>query len=233
MSFKKNKYKIIKSPLSAEMIRFIYDYFLLKRKVAQTFIEQKYISGFTTEWGVWGDTQIKETYSHYADIVMECLLDKLVPVMEKNTGLKLVPTYSYARIYKKGDELLRHKDRKSCAVSATMFLGGDPWAIFIDPTGNRGAKGISVKQKPGDILIYSGCDLEHWREPLKGKSHCQVFLHYNEKNSSELKYDKREHLGLPEYFRNVYFEEGKKTHWWDEASQSWRDAVEKDPFKDD
>ena len=164
---------------------------------------------------------------------MECLLDKLVPVMEKNTGLKLVPTYSYARIYKKGDELLRHKDRKSCAVSATMFLGGDPWAIFIDPTGNRGAKGISVKQKPGDILIYSGCDLEHWREPLKGKSHCQVFLHYNEKNSSELKYDKREHLGLPEYFRNVYFEEGKKTHWWDEASQSWRDAVEKDPFKDD
>ena len=75
MSFKKNKYKIIKSPLSAEMIRFIYDYFLLKRKVAQTFIEQKYISGFTTEWGVWGDTQIKETYSHYADIVMESLLD--------------------------------------------------------------------------------------------------------------------------------------------------------------
>ena len=233
MSFKKNKYTVLKKAISPQLAKFVFQYFMLKRKVARKFFDDRYISQFTQEWGVWNDKQVPETYSHYADIVMECLLDKLVPVMEKNTGLKLVPTYSYARIYKKGDELLRHRDRKSCAVSATMFLGGDPWAIFIDPTGNRGAKGISVKQKPGDILIYSGCDLEHWREPLKGKSHCQVFLHYNEKNSSELKYDKREHLGLPEYFRNVYFEEGKKTHWWDEASQSWRDAVEKDPFKDD
>ena len=231
MSFKKNKYKILKNPLSPETIKFIYDYFLLKRKVAKTFFEKKYISRFNTDWGTWGDTQVAGAYSHYGDIAMECLLDKLLPVIEKNTGLKLVPTYSYARIYKKGDELLRHKDRKSCEVSATMFLGGANWNIFIEPSGKRGAKGIAVKQKPGDILIYSGCDLEHWRKPLKGESHCQIFLHYNQRGSSELKYDKREHLGLPEYFRHVLFQEGQKSHWWDEASQSWRQAVEKDPFK--
>jgi hypothetical protein len=39
--------------------------------------------------------------------------------MEKHTKLKLIPTYSYARIYKKGDVLHRHKDRFSCEISTT------------------------------------------------------------------------------------------------------------------
>ena len=203
MSFKKNKYKILKNPLSPEVISFLYDYFLLKRKVFQTFCKRKYISRFNTDWGVAGDSQIEGTYAHYSDVAMECLLNKLLPVMEKHTHLKLVPTYSYGRIYKKGDELLRHKDRQSCAVSSTKFLGGHPWDIFIERSGKRGSKGISVKQKPGDILIYSGCDLEHWRERFQGELHCQVFLHYNQVGSSTFKYDKREHLGLPSYFRDV------------------------------
>jgi hypothetical protein len=42
--------------------------------------------------------QIPNTYSHYADPVMETLLVKVLPVMAQETGLQLVPTYSYARI---------------------------------------------------------------------------------------------------------------------------------------
>ena len=47
------------------------------------------------------------TYSQYAVnyIAMETLLLKCQPGMEKATGLKLYPAYTYARIYKKGDEL--------------------------------------------------------------------------------------------------------------------------------
>ena len=48
-------------------------------------------------FGTWKDTQIPNTYSHYADPVMETLLVKMLPVMAKETGLNLVPTYSYAR----------------------------------------------------------------------------------------------------------------------------------------
>ena len=42
--------------------------------------------------------------------------------MEKIQNLKLNPTYSYARIYKTGDILHRHKDRFSCEISTTLNL---------------------------------------------------------------------------------------------------------------
>jgi hypothetical protein len=57
--------------------------------------------------------------------------------MEKHTGIKLSETYSYARIYKEGDVLARHKDRYSCEISTTLNLGGEPWPIYLDPTGNK------------------------------------------------------------------------------------------------
>jgi hypothetical protein len=105
MNFKKNKYTIIKKAISEDLAKFCYDYFIMKRQVARTMFDSRYISQFTTEFGVWNDSQVPETYSHYSDIVMETLLVKLLPIMEKETGLKLNPNYSYARIYKKGDVL--------------------------------------------------------------------------------------------------------------------------------
>ena len=139
MSFKKNNYQVIKGCISKELADFVYNYFLLKRKVARKFFDTRYISPFTTEWGVWNDEQVPETYSHYADVAMETLLTKVQPVMEKKSGVKLIPTYSYARIYKTGDVLKRHKDRFSCEISTTLNLGGDEWPIFISPKDNVGA----------------------------------------------------------------------------------------------
>ena len=69
--------------------------------------------------GSWADQQIPNTYSCYADFVMETLMMKVLPVMKKETGLELVPTYSYARVYKKGDEL---KDIKTDLVVRYLLL---------------------------------------------------------------------------------------------------------------
>lgn len=204
INFKKQKYLIIKKAIPTDMANFIYGYFSLKRKVAKKFFDERYISPFTKEWGVWSDEQVPNTYSHYADIVMETLLERVRPKIEKETKLKLIPTYSFARLYKTGDILKRHKDRFSCEISATMFLGGEPWELYIEPSGRENKKGIKILQKPGDILIYSGCELEHWREAFKGKNCCQVFLHYNKAGSTQAKeneFDKREFLGLPPYFK--------------------------------
>ena len=134
---------------------------------------------------------------------METLLQEIKPVMEKHTGLELQPSYSYARIYKKGDELKRHKDRFSCEISTTMNLGGDDWPIYLEPSGKKDMKGVKVNLKPGDMLVYYGCELEHWREKFKGKDCGQVFLHYNKssKTSKENLYDKRPFLGLPTWFK--------------------------------
>jgi hypothetical protein len=217
MSFKKKKYIVIKKAISEEMADFIYKYFLLKRKVAQTLFDTRFISPFTDYFGVWTDQQVPNTYSHYADIAMETLLVKVHPVMQKLTGLKLTPNYSYARIYKKGDILKRHKDRFSCEISTTLNLGGDPWPIYLDPTGednvinesqnlikSSASKGIKVDLKPGDMLVYKGNLLEHWRDAFQGE-HCgQVFLHYNNEateGSKENLFDRRPHLGLPGWFK--------------------------------
>jgi len=216
MNFKKNKYTVIKKAISKDFALFLYNYFLIKRQVAKTLFDTKFISPFETMFGVWTDEQVPGTYSHYADIVMETLLLKLQPVMEKQTGLKLIPNYSYARIYKNGDILKRHKDRFSCEISTTLNLGGEPWPIYIDPTGSdnvideyknvmksNAPKGVKVDLKPGDMLVYRGNLLEHWREPFQGQDCAQVFLHYTNIKTPDAEkniYDKRPHIGLPNDF---------------------------------
>jgi len=202
--FKNNKYIIVKNAISEELSDFAYKYFLLKRQVAETFFNSKYISPFEEMYGIWNDPQVPNTYSNYADMVMEVLLVKLLPLMEKVTKLKLNPNYSYARIYKKGDVLNRHKDRFSCEISTTLNLGGDVWSIYLDPTGKENNKGVKINLNPGDMLIYKGNEIEHWREPFDGEICTQVFLHYNNiatEGSKDNIFDKRPHLGLPAYFK--------------------------------
>jgi len=222
--FKKDKYKVLRGAISKELASFVYSYFLKKRQVAQFLFDQKYISPFTEYWGIWNDQQIPNTYSHYGDTAMETLLEVLKARMEKETGYKLNPSYAYARIYKKGDVLHRHFDRDSCEISATMHIGDDgtKWPIYLDPTGKKGQAGISVNMKPGDMLMYHGCECEHWREAFTGEDYCQVFLHWNQdskkkivtgkenkaKGGKHTKFDGRPFLGLPAFYKG--FTESKK-----------------------
>jgi hypothetical protein len=206
MSFKKNKYTVIRQAISKDLASFIANYFSMQKQVLDTCRAQKYFSPFETILGEYepANGQIPHTYSHYADIAMETLMLKCQPKMEKVTGLKLYPAYTFARIYKKGDELKRHKDRFSCEISTTMNLGGDDWPIYLEPSGKEGMKGIKVDLKPGDMLVYSGCELEHWRNKFKGEECVQVFLHYNNRKTPGAKdnmFDKRLHLGLPSWFK--------------------------------
>ncbi len=205
-------YHIIKGALSYDISNFIFNYFLLKRD-AVDFMYRNNIIYDNSMFGTWADPQVPNTYSHYSDMVMETLLVKMLPVMKQHTGLDLIPTYSYARAYKKGDILKRHKDRPSCEISTTINLGGDPWPIFIDGTGSDNVideyknihkpdapKGTKVLLNVGDMLVYSGCKFEHWREPFQGEICGQVFLHYNHINgpfAQKNKFDQRPLLGLP------------------------------------
>ena len=216
--FKKDKYVVIKQAISKDLAAFVANYFSIKKQVYDTCRKTRYISPYEVMTGYYeGETeQIPHTFSCYSDIAMETLMLKCQSVMEKITGLKLTPAYTYARIYKNGDVLKRHKDRFSCEISTTMNLGGDPWSIYLSPNENVGipdgkkitveskAKGIKVDLKPGDMLVYSGCELEHWRNKFKGKEHIQVFLHYNNRKTPGAKenmFDKRPHLGLPAWFK--------------------------------
>jgi hypothetical protein len=214
--FNQTKYQVIKNAVPYELANFCFNYFLLKRDAAKFMYDNNIIHD-NGMFGTWGDTQIPNTYSHYADPVMETLLVKMLPVMKQHTNLDLIPTYSYARAYKRGDKLRRHKDRPSCEISTTLNLGGDPWPIYIDGTGANSVineykeihkpnapEGTKVLLEVGDMLVYSGCELEHWREPFEGNICGQVFLHYNHVNglfADKNKFDGRPMLGLPAFVK--------------------------------
>ena len=212
MSFKKNKYQVIRGAISKEVAALAYTYLQISAEADNWMLNNGVTHQGNPLLGRFNDVQVPGSYAKYSDRLMETLLVKTIAVMQKKTGLKLVPTYSYTRLYRKGNILRRHKDRPSCEISTTLNLGGDEWPIFIDPPGSdnvideykeihkpNAPKGIEVNLKQGDMLIYSGCELEHWREPFQGKLCGQVFLHYNHADGQFAKtnlYDKRPMLGI-------------------------------------
>jgi len=211
--FKTKKYQVIRQALSKELANFIFNYMMLQRDAVDLMMKNNKLNPANPFIGTRTDSQVPGAYSKYADWVMETLLMYMIPIMKAKTGMDLVPTYTYTRLYEKGNILRRHKDRPSCEISTTLHLGGDEWPIFLDPSGQDfvvdeykqtikpGApKGVRVDLKIGDMLIYSGCELEHWREPFEGNVCSQVFLHYNHANGPFAKtnlYDKRPLLGVP------------------------------------
>ena len=118
---------------------------------------------------------------------MESFLLTKFDLMEKETSLKLHPTYSYWRMYTKLADLKKHTDRPSCEISVTAMIGSDgtSWPIFIG--------GKEIELNDGDAVIYLGCEIPHWREEFLGDWHAQVFFHYVDSNGpyKEFNRDKR------------------------------------------
>ena len=132
---------------------------------------------------------------------MDGLLVDLLPAAEKITQLQLFPTYSYFRVYHRGDVLAKHTDRPSCEISLSLclgFQGEKPWPLMVESAGGSSA----VELNPGDGLLYKGIECPHWREPLNGDFTAQVFLHYVDQNGpyAEWKFDKRSELSFKRPF---------------------------------
>ena len=169
------------------------------------------------------DSQCSKSKSIKNNMTFDKLLVDLLPYFEKEIGLKLLPTYSYARLYQPGEVLKIHSDRPACEISATLTLDfdGDPWPIFMGkqsdvPTNTYRLDSennlIYVKNDSkismdiGDVVIYKGCDVLHWRDEYReGKWQAQVFLHYVDANgpNKEWIYDKKGKLNLPSSIINI------------------------------
>ena len=78
MSFKKNKYAIIRQAISKDLACFVANYFSMQKQVYDTCRKARYFSPFENILGYYEepDGQIPNTYSHYADIAMETLMLK-------------------------------------------------------------------------------------------------------------------------------------------------------------
>jgi hypothetical protein len=211
--FEQHSYVVIRGFLSADICSLMYEY--CKIKAASIDFKYTYQRNLYSEkWdGTWTDHQAPNAYSLYGDPIMEALLKKSHPLMQHYTGKSLSYNYSYWRLYQKGNVLDRHIDRKSCEISTTLCLGYDvsdvdqnvypeyDWAMWIkDKNGTE----LPVHMKPGDMVIYRGCDLEHWRDKFIGKNHAQVFMHYNDNSGQfRINHDGRPMLGVPKNVNNL------------------------------
>ena len=137
-------------------------------------------------------TSLGET-AFYGDTIMETLLKIKTKTFEKAIGKKILPTYSFWRMYNKFSTLRRRKDRPSCEITASINLGGcgTEWPLIIE--------GKSFNIKPGDAVVYHGAKLEHWRDEFQGDAQAQVFFHWVYADGPEKGriFDTRKDLGDP------------------------------------
>lgn len=146
--FKKNKYVHIPQFISQELTGFIYNYLVLKSCTNVDFSDglQKQKDGFIRYC--------------YADLNTETLSALLINRLSEITQKKLCPTYSYVRVYTKGETLKPHFDRPSCQYSVTINFGGDPWPISFgefnkDKNLDDGYKLINeITLKPGKMVWF-------------------------------------------------------------------------------
>jgi len=148
-----------------------------------------------------GNSDSSSRVSWYADPLTEVILRNSLSAVEAATGLELFPTYSFTRVYQKGDELKPHVDRPACEISVTSHIAtvGKPWPIYMKAPGKAPTMHYL---EPGDACIYRGCDVTHWREKAVDTDiNVQVMLHYVDKNgpNAGYKFDGRTALGMSKW----------------------------------
>lgn len=181
--FAESRYAVLGSLISAELAQVLYRYVITLT-----------LTGRLRK----GDPQVAGCPAGYGDPMMDSLMEELRPRLEQILGIPLYSTYAYFRLYTRGADLKRHRDRPACEISLTLTLGhegGSDWPIWFE--GPQGTTSISLS--PGEAAVYRGHEIYHWREPYEGQQQAQVFLHYVDRQGphGEWKFDKRPLLGLP------------------------------------
>lgn len=206
--FKENSYVVIRKFITPEIALLFYQY-CLTHTASVDLKMSHYRQHYHPAWdGEFGDKQAPGAYSKYGDPLMDTFLVLNLQRIEEFVGIKLIPNYSYWRLYQKGNDLKKHIDRDSCEISCTICLGYNTsnvdssnypdynWPMWVENKNDQ--KDIPIQLQPGDLIVYKGCDLYHWRDEFLGLNHAQLFLHYNDADGPyQIKLDGRPILGVP------------------------------------
>ena len=213
--WKRDKYEIVRGAVNYDLSNFLFNYIMAKRAVSQVLLNddsplsvrnfKKYAGSFGSFWDkaeVMNKTG-KGTFNFYSDIAIETLLLKIKPQVEKIVGEKVYPIYSYGRVYKTGDIVEPHTNTPEHEISASIFLGGNNWDMYIHPGFTQpGSTGERQQLNVGDMMVYSGSELEHKRDEFEGKICAQVFLHYQRQSNPDANpFHGRGQIGLPENYK--------------------------------
>jgi hypothetical protein len=188
--FEQRGYFVIKNAITSETAKLLsIEFEMLRDNIFNDNGVDLKSTDFNNDW------LVEKSFSWYSPFCFESLMVLLKPKIELIVGKQLYPTYSYARIYHTGAELVRHKDRHNSEYAVTITISIDPtesnpWHIYMqDRLGIENQLVLDV----GDLCLYKGNELEHWRLPYSGKKQIQAFLFYTEDHTQQ--YDGRPMLG--------------------------------------
>lgn len=147
--------------------------------------------------------------------------------LEEIIGRKLYNTYYYDRYYFPGQELTKHIDRDACEISVSVHVGTNlegkdaDWPIWIktpDIYTDKKKTNVLVSGeshpvilKPGDCIIYKGCERPHWRNAMPGSNNRRNRAIISKKTSeTELYYH--------QIFFHYVLQDGQRAHCaWDKT----------------
>lgn len=173
--FKHSGYVVIRNMITTDEAARLYHYTLNKLTLGNS-----------------DDGQVPGSPSFYQDKEVAKLQKKLAPLIEEAIQIPLISVFCYHRIYRTGAVLRMHKDSMRAEISATMNLGqkGEPWELWlVDYDENP----QNIKLYPGDVLIYYGNRLHHWRGKLLNSDLVsQIMFHFVSRNFKNAIYAKSE-----------------------------------------
>ena len=127
------------------------------------------------------EQQVEGSLSRYLHPQYSKIHSEVRLILEKFIGRKLYNTYYYDRFYFPGQELTRHLDRPACEISVSVHVSSNikqDWPFYIKtPDGYKDSskkeilfygKEVPVILKPGDGVVYKGCERPHWRNKMPG-----------------------------------------------------------------
>ena len=213
IDFENNGYLVVRDFFSEEAISILKTYYDLKYRFINS--DEKIRSEYHTS-----DSDIANGLRFEYDFLTESILMIYGKKMSEILELNLAPTYTYTRIYEKGNILYPHNDRPSCEISATcpIFISDDrastiyiskykvgeynlPGYSIVYPYTEYKIPGeyVQVDLMPGDVMFYKGIEHYHWREPLESEQLVQFFMHAVQVDGqySDYVFDKRPYMGFP------------------------------------
>jgi len=202
--FIENRYVVIRNIIPQDLLQFVNDTW---KVMEQHPASNEFYFGDPEEETTFNTPDAQKFSSHgaYCFPPAVALHHWLMKELRNHIALPLKETYSYTRKYKRNAVLNAHYDRPSCEISVTTVMDyktddNTPWTIWVQNDKNylgenmEEAKTISqdqpvrrrnnahgIRLEPGDILVYQGPNVVHWRDALVGDYSKHIFLHfYNE-----------------------------------------------------
>lgn len=123
------------------------------------------------------DNQVHGRLSRHNAVLLRAVHQQLSALVQAVADEQLKPSYCYLSVYPQGSELVRHTDRPQCRWNASITFARtskDIWPIYVE--GPRGIEDISADL--GEVVVYRGTDVPHWRKPLPEGTATVCFFHF-------------------------------------------------------